>query len=795
MRIAPSYHAENHNCSLWVVVDFPNWITATESVSVSKIINSISRLADNLTDSCILALLDLEEGDAPFGKIISKEDLSSTASKSLIWFTKHRYEYWCRSAPVTTKDFCKGIFLYDHSIAARNIAFLYAILHGAKSILEVSQEIAVEGCSEEWWNELILDFSNGNHLSAVAVVSLGLHVFNPYPLLFSGSAKSSTEPFGFPPDYSHNSYTHGTIAYVKKSQSFLSSDEIVNRLDGTKLDRSQGVVTQFFLSSEDQSDTVSTNVTLIEDGRTLISPTHSFTPFSIQPHDGAGFILWSQFTLWALLLPVSFSSEPIREVIRSYLAQALFRDADLKVMLRSVVQKKPSSRADEDRIPSPSDLYDNRIAQQNMTKLVEFLEAWSSSPNPAKDALLTVDGRMEQLWKDLAAADFLTFDDVQLVQLWRKALREFQETSSRGEEHHESGIIPPLRSRIPNVEVMGQFNYGNVPVPSIIFWVQKFRKYFSHVSVRGPFSNQTIQELSSHGVSAYLGPNDNGYWSPLQTLMQALIDVQNRNKRDETIQENSRLFQTSTLSNEMEGVMYVHDDAILNMTRIFEIVGTMSHQNFRHGVFPATGILASSDYNDPRWVVPKQGSLTYKIFPNGSLFSVFERKATEAEAITKTFTNFAEFQNYLAPKWAHYKRCLEGQLMLAKHPNSTRYRETDGSILFSNVDQSDFLYVPISLASEFSYAARLHLQKAPVFLECSMPTVIDMVRRKTNVSVTNIGLCTNFDYKNSRGKPSMILGCLKLLDQEDDKHFGMYHPYKLSRGLDDWDYMFDALNG
>ena len=44
----------------------------------------------------------------------------------------------------------------------------------------------------------------------------------------------------------------------------------------------------------------------------------------------------------------------------------------------------------------------------------------------------------------------------------------------------------------------------------------------------------------------------------------------------------------------------------------------------------------------------------------------------------------------------------------------------------------------------------------------------------------------------------MVLACTKTAKGAVDKgsygHTGMYHPYKLSRGLDGWNYMFDALN-
>ena len=102
-----------------------------------------------------------------------------------------------------------------------------------------------------------------------------------------------------------------------------------------------------------------------------------------------------------------------------------------------------------------------------------------------------------------------------------------------------------------------------------------------HVSVCGPFSNETLQKLSSHGIIAYSGPSDNGQWAPLQNLMQSLNEVANlnRNKKGNRKHVNSRYIQTRTDLNQMEGVLYVHDDAILNMTRFFCIAATFEQQD------------------------------------------------------------------------------------------------------------------------------------------------------------------------------------------------------------------------
>ena len=779
-----SHWDQNLNCSKWVVTDFQavwdEWHVA------SKIVRSLNRISNRLNETnwCVLAVIsnttarttrdDLQSSEEFLTKVALEENLSWPSPNNFLWLSKQRYESWCQSAPVAAKDFCELVSPDDSYVSARNVGYFYAILHGARSILEVSRDYFTADYSDAWWNAILLDINNDTSHPGVGIASLGFHLFNPVPILFEGLARPLTEPYGFPSEYRNESCTHGTIAFIKRGEPSYK-EEIKNILHWPKQQRFHGTVTQFFLSHQNGATTVLKK--LVE------APSHAFAPFSLQPGEGGGFVLWSKYTLWALLLPTSFASEPLNDVMRSYMAQTLFRDADSKVHFHLIGQNQliyNRNNSNGDRDPHGD----------NVIGLVKFLQTWSSSSSPRKDSLWTVDELMEVLWQDLAEAGFLSSQDVRLVQLWRKALIELQ---IKTEVVEDAVILPPLRPRVSNVVVMGQFNYGHIPVRNIIFWVQKYLEYFSHVTVRGPFSDKTLEDLSSQGILAYSGPDESGYWAPLQNLMQTLIDVESQNREAESQDRDSPSLQPRH-SYKIEGVMYVHDDGILNMTRIFSKAATMNQQKYRHGVFPTKVIMTSSEFTDPRSdILQQERSVTYKIFPNGSLFSVMER--TEIETYATTLTDFAKFEAFIKPLWPHFRACLRGQLKLTQNPSSARYRESDGSILFSTNAQSDFLYVPIDLTSEFSYAARLHLHESPIFLECSLPTVVDMVRSKTNINVTSIGLCTIFGSRNGRGKPEMIFNCMKSPEQGGDGTFGLYHPYKLSRGLEDWNHMFDALAG
>ena len=113
---------------------------------------------------------------------------------------------------------------------------------------------------------------------------------------------------------------------------------------------------------------------------------------------------------------------------------------------------------------------------------------------------------------------------------------------------HVNGITSlnayPRRHR--NVVLMGQFNW-EMPTDNVLFWVQKWGQVFHHVEVRGPFPNKQLQELRCKGVNAYYGNKDKGFYSPIENLIKSL-ELHSNN------------------GNEIEGVLYIHDDGLLNMT-------------------------------------------------------------------------------------------------------------------------------------------------------------------------------------------------------------------------------------
>ena len=172
---------------------------------------------------------------------------------------------------------------------------------------------------------------------------------------------------------------------------------------------------------------------------------------------------------------------------------------------------------------------------------------------------------------------------------------------------------------------------------------------------------------------------------------------------------------------------------------------------------------------------------SYRIFPDGHL---------EDFRKTKSFNSINELVDGVPlEKWDHYTQpfCGIGQTELAKDPDSARYREEDGSILFPPFAQADFMFVPTEHAEEFAMAAELHL-KHGIWIECAFNTITDMVRRQTNVTVRSTHLCTEFG--EDRGTGIAIAKCRN----DGERNYGFIHPYKIGgNGYKGYSRTYDIL--
>jgi hypothetical protein len=119
-------------------------------------------------------------------------------------------------------------------------------------------------------------------------------------------------------------------------------------------------------------------------------------------------------------------------------------------------------------------------------------------------------------------------------------------------------------------------------------------------------------------------------------------------------------------------------------------------------------------------------------------------------------------------------------------PESEKYREPDGAILFPPFTQADFLYVPTYLADEYAEISKLVL-KYNIWIECGFGTVVDQLRERANATVRIVPLCTSWGGK--RGKVSMLSMCI----QNNQKNYGIFHPFKMGSNVPGFDDAFDGF--
>lgn len=377
---------------------------------------------------------------------------------------------------------------------------------------------------------------------------------------------------------------------------------------------------------------------------------------------------------------------------------------------------------------------------------------------------------MEELWINLYERGYIEIDDVHLLQLWLAALVEigysFPEIPKRRRKRHH------------NVVIMGQFNYA-APADRVVFWTQHWRQLFSNIVVQGPFDAATVQELQARGVQVYESPSDKGFYSPMTNLARTLLQAYNQQQEDNN---------SSNPTTKIDGVLYIHDDGMLNMSAV---LGSENH-------FPTDTIIGSLlekfpySYKNPRDLVnaPDLSRYSYRVHPNGTLS--------------------IDLSNRMNWQWWD-SHCMPGiyEIMArSDDPEYSAFLEPDGSFVVPSPVQADFLYVPVEYAREFHAAAQV-MARHKIFLECGFPIIVDKILHRqrqpaqlhdtgntTTTTTTKqpatsktrtVELCS---YQGPlRGTDEMYTSC-----RDDNLHtYGMYHPFKMSRGLAWWSHLFQSI--
>ena len=497
-----------------------------------------------------------------------------------------------------------------------------------------------------------------------------------------------------------------------------------------------------------QSVTLSSQPPQSSQTNPVIAPTQRvFAPY--QAHS----TVHTQKALWALLMPRTVPNH-VRDVWRGYFAQALYKSLPLNVAYVPYTTNNNNMTAQYLNRKYPKNLLAEAKSELEWhvktDLLLEFLHTWqcryndNTNNNNHHHHQFLLAFCMEELWIDLYQQHFIELEDVTLVQLWLEALVEIK---------YKFPSMPTLSKRHDNVVVMGQFNFADSSLQDVLFWNQKWLEWVNRTVVRGPFTDLQRQELHLHGMEAFHGRDDKGFVSPLENFVRTLRQYRH--------------------TDGIAGILYVHDDAIANLHHLFHNTDNKQH------------MLASFDVRDPRKPVNEGhaqllNKLSYKIRPDGTFVKQNGYQTNNTNELLESLND-----------WWHHPACLSSLSSVAHDPRSHRYRDDqDGSFMVPIKGQSDFFYVPMSLADAFIDAAQL-LVDHNVFLECAFPTVVDMLLRNASysgASVREAKLCTTWDV-NLRGTLEMMDHCGLRPEQID-----VLHPFKMKQhGYRTWGNTFDKL--
>ena len=527
-----------------------------------------------------------------------------------------------------------------------------------------------------------------------------------------GSSINASWARGFPLDLSQKRENYGTVAFQRS------------------IPLSKVGVIQFLADNNPDIDAIHRITKPLpmnfQGNDSVLVPKHSFAPYNAQA------TVHTKLAFWALLLPSTVAGR-VSDIWRSYFAQCIFADTDLRfVFAPPKITQLRNEHNNLGDFNAEQDLY-NKAGE-----LINYLSTWTSSET-------SVAMRLEHLYIDLYEHGYIELDDVERVQFWIGALVEtgYQFPSFKGRHH--------------NVAVMGQFNFADKEsiITDVIFWAQKTREFFNTVIAVGPFDDDQVNTLRSNSISVRSSTADAGFYSPLSNFRNLLLEYKN-----------------STI---IEGILYIHDDAIMNVTQVAA----------NKYPFPTHQILSNDVHDSPRLKCGKseecKGCSQYRIFQDGR-FEPIQK--------SKTFHSFEEWEKWSWCKWPHSKTdyCSGGQVRMAADHSLDMLREPDGSILFPGTSQSVFMFVPTQLADVFDEAVRPHL-KHGIWIKCAFPKVKDYMVQWTQTRHRRIPLCTDSHHNGTRGTMQMVHSCI-----DSPEPSGIVHPNKISNGLEKYSRAYDIAN-
>ena len=705
---------------------------------------------------------------------------------------------------------------HDH-VSSKNIGYLYAIAHGADAIFDFDIMLIANSSELSWpyykQLERFLVSSKSTTLTTNTPTSTTLlqfnnvnneicSSFNPYNIFIATPTTTTATttvrqqpiwPRGYPLEDIQKmecqldvTYCTTTTTTTTTHQAAYQYDDQIGiyqlisseYLDVDTLYRFSHGDPKIEESNRATTTTTSFGSTLIQDSTTTSSdttivavPPNTFAPINAQ------MTIFKKASMWSLLLP-STTSNRVSDIWRSYIAQTLGKQYGMVASF----MKLPFHDVTNNRLDGTSlsnDIHSELVLYEKSGALIEYLKNWKYVGGGR-----TFEGSMERLYVDLYEHGIIEWTDVELAQQWLNALisinYEFpilnHDSSKRPPnilegrcKSSDTSLVPISISkssvgalsppRYPDVVLVGQFNY-DIDTKYIVHFSRRWSEFFGFVQVRGPFNSTKIAQLAARGVQAFYGADDAGYYSPMKNMAETL-----------------RMYADNR---EIRGVLYAHDDLILNLTQL-EILGFPSNTEILTQVQPDV-------LKDP--------------------YLEFSRKNTFRRRGHASFSEAANFESVKLKSWRWWSRCIPSFANASSlDGRAEAYVDTSSGLvnMYANA-KGDFAYVPMKYAAQFSDMADW-LTDNSVFLECGFPTIFGHLRDAHNATVKFVEYCTSpSKNRGVNNYPTWSLRCFNGNFQRSAEDyyfpsyllpkppFGLYHPLKLSvHGTHLWDVYFDMI--
>ena len=178
-------------------------------------------------------------------------------------------------------------------------------------------------------------------------------------------------------------------------------------------------------------------------------------------------------------------------------------------------------------------------------------------------------------------------------------------------------------------------------------------------------------------------------------------------------------------NSKINGVLYVHDDMLVNTTHIFGGSGSTKSQ----------GTGTSEDRTRTIYATHHLRT-SFRIHPSSSSTANDGNNVSSTNLYYSTPDGFrsdnsTKLLEHLEP-WPFNWECMDKFSKVAKDPRSRPFLEHDDTnggdpfLLVRGPSQSDFFYVPTRLAEEYEAIAQLLIDH-DVFLECGLPRITDIL--------------------------------------------------------------------